>query len=213
MSKLLSDLVADLQEDVPARDGVPTDEAYERMVREAVRDFSRRCGRVKRATLNIVSGTETYDLAGDFLKLIALISLTAHDGVINAPSGLIPVSADFCEDYTIDNGQITFYPTPSYTLAREYRYKAGWVATADDYGDIYETMGEEEADIVLMKAKASALDSLWKANAGNNFKFQIGDESYDMGDTGNDLKRSKESAEAGYLQACDQYNGNTGRML
>ena len=37
MSKSLSDLVADLQEDVPARDGVPTEEAYERMVREAVR--------------------------------------------------------------------------------------------------------------------------------------------------------------------------------
>ena len=216
MSITMVELVAQLQEDVPAVDGVPTVEAYARMVKEAVRDFSRRCGRVKRATLNIISGTASYDLEPNFLKMITLISLTAHDGIINSPAGLIPVSENFCEEHTIDNGQITLFPTPSYTLAREYRYKAGWILSEDGYSGAYETMGEEEAAIVLMKASALTLDSLWRSNAGaSKFKFAIGDESYDMseGDTGDSLKMSKQTAENAYLDACAIYNGNTGRML
>jgi hypothetical protein len=212
MSITLDELVTRLQEDVLAVDGIPTEESYIRMVKEAVRDFSRRCGRVRRAILNIVSGTATYDLATDFLKLINLVSLTAHDGIINSPQGLIPVPLGFCEDYTIDNGQITFYPTPTYTLAREYRYKAGWILTNDVY-DTYETMGEEEADIVLMKASASALDSLWRNSAGQGFRYQIGDEMVDKSGIGDDHKRRSDKAESGYVTACEQYNGNTSRML
>jgi hypothetical protein len=166
--------------------------------------------------LSIVSGTATYAFANDFLKLISLVSITAHDGIINSPAGLIPVPENFCEEHMIDDGQITFYPTPTYTLARGYRYKAGWVLSEDGYDGTYETMGDEEADIVLMKAKASALDSLWRSNAGaSKFKFAIGDESYDMseGDTGESLKKSRDSAVDEYLAACESYNGNTGRML
>jgi hypothetical protein len=213
MSITLAELVERLQDDVPARDGVPSEEAYERMVKEAVRDFSRQCGLKKRATLNIVAGTAVYDLAEDFLKLIKFISLTGHGGVINSPAGLIPVPADFCEEFIVNGQQITFYPTPSYSLAREYTYKAAWIATPDDYGEVYATMGEEEAGIVLMKASAAALDSLWRNTAGNNFKFQIGDESYDMTDAGNDFKRSRDTSTEAYKDACDAYNGNTSRML
>jgi hypothetical protein len=216
MSKTLDELVEQLQDDVPAVDGVPTEDSYERMVQEAVRDFSRRCGRKRRATLNIVSGTATYDLAADFLKMIALVSFSAHGGIINSPQGLIPVPENFCEEYTINNGQITFYPTPSYSLVREYTYKAAWVLNDEDYGAAYATMGDEEADIVLMKAKSSALDSLWRNNAGaSKFKFAIGDESYDMseGDTGTTLQTSRDSANKEYLTACEQYNGNTSRMM
>lgn len=213
MSKLLSELVDQLQEDVPAREGIPSEDQYERAVKEAVRDFSRRCGRKRRVTLNVVSGTATYDLADDFLKLIKFMSLTAHDGIINSPAGLIPVPADFCEEWTINEGQITFYPTPAYTLTREYTYKAAWVATPDDYGEVYEKMGDEEADIILKKAKASSLELLWKQNAGTSFKYQIGDESYDMSNVGNDFEKSMKAAEGEYLRDCDSYNGNTSRML
>lgn len=213
MSKTLAELVDQLQEDVPVRDGVPSEEQYERAVKEAVRDFSRRCGRKRRATLNVVSGTATYDLADDFLKLIKFVSLTAHDGIINSAAGLIPVPADFCEEWTINENQITFYPTPAYTLAREYTYKSAWIATEDDYGDVYATMGDEEADIVLKKAKASGLDLLWKQSAGSSFKYQIGDESYDMSNVGSDFEKSMKAAEGEYMSACDSYNGNTSRML
>lgn len=209
----LADLVARLQDDVPAVAGVPTDDSYIRMVKEAARDFSRRCGLVKRATLSIVSGTASYALAADFMKLITLVRLVSHDGIINSPAGLIPVPEGFCEEHTIANGQITFSPTPSYVLAREYKYKAGWALNSSS---VYETMGEAEADIVLMKAKALSLDSLWRSNAGSSkFKFAIGDESYDMseGDTGTTLMSSRDAAQNEYLNACAQYNGNTGRML
>lgn len=213
MSKTLAELVDQLQEDVPAKDGVPSEDQYERGVREAVRDFSRRCGRKRRTTLNVVSGTATYDLAEDFLKLIKFVSLTANNGIINSPQGLIPVPVDFCEEWTINDGQITFYPTPAYTLIREYTYKAAWIATEDDYGEVYETMGDEEADIIMKKAKASALDLLWKQNAGKGFKYQIGDEMIDKSGLGDDYKKSMDAADKEYVDACDQYNGNTSRML
>jgi hypothetical protein len=213
MSITLDELVLRLQENVPAENGVPKDTQYERMIKEAVRDFSRRCGLVKRAVLHITAGTASYALEADFLKLITLIRLTAHDGVIVSSAGLIPVSPSFIEDHTIANGQITFYPTPNYTLDREYKYKAGWALSENGYSGVYETMSEDEADIVLLKAQALAWDSLWRSDAGDSFKFSIGDESYDMSNTGNTLMTSKETAESGYLDACQQYNGNTGRML
>lgn len=213
MSKYLNELVDQLVEDVPARDGVPSEDQYERMVTEAVRDFSRRCGIKRRASLSIVRGTATYDLADDFLKMIKLMSLTAAHGIINSPAGLIPVPEGFCEETIVDDGQITFYPTPQYSMTREYTYMAAWILTDDDYGGLYARMNDEEADIILKLAKASALDLLWKQAAGGNFKYQIGDESYDMSNVGDDFEKSKNAAHADYENSCKVYNGNNGRML
>lgn len=213
MTKTLEDLVDQLEEDVPARNNVPSTTQYERSVMEAVRDFSRRCGKKKRAELSIVSGTASYELPDDFLKMIQLISLTGVDGVINSNNGLIPVSSDFCEEYIIDDGQITFYPTPGYSMTREYTYKRAWIMTGDPGDEEFETMGEEEADIVLKKAKALCLDILAKDQAGRGFKYQIGDEMVDKSNVGTDFQKSVKGADDEYIEACDQYNGNTGRML
>lgn len=214
MSITLEALVDQLQEAIPARDGVPSEDGYERMVKEAVRDFSRRCGRVKRANLSITAGTATYELAADFLKMIAMADLMTPEGLLHSATGhLVAVPDTFQEEATINGREITFHPTPTYSMTRAYRYKAGWVLSEDDYLNVYATMGDEEAGIVLLKAEALALDSLWRSNAGNNFKFQIGDESYDMSGSGNDLENSRKAAESAYVEACAQYNGNTGRML
>src|SRR6185436_21175762 len=160
MGILLSDLVERLAGDVPAEDGVPSATQYEKAVQDAVRDFSERCGLEQIATLQIVPGTATYDLPADYLKMISLESFTSADGVIISAQGIIPISTNWEERHTIRNGKITFYPTPTFSMAREFHYKAAWVPTVidEDYADEeYETMGEREARIVLLKAKSIAM--------------------------------------------------------
>ena len=211
MSVLLSELVNELTADVPAREGVPSADQYERMIKEAVRDFGRRAGRVKRSTLDIVSGMATYDLPEDFLKMIKLYGLVAPDGIMNTPEGLVPVSDGFRERYTILDGQITFYPTPAYTLTRHFSYKAGWTLTADgDYTEAYEELTEEEAEICLLKAKSLALELQANTAAGDGWRYQIGDEMVDKSGQQSAYKVRLETAENAYLRAVEAYNGNTG---
>ena len=92
----------------------------------------------------MVSGTAIYSLPNDFLRLISIEGLANPGGIINSVNGLIPVSADWEERHTIINGEITFYPTPTYTLARDFRYKAGlYLEKEESYPD----MGEDEKRI------------------------------------------------------------------
>lgn len=215
MSILLSDLVTRLSEDVPAEDGVPSTTQYENAIKDAVRDFSERCGLEIIATLSIVSGTATYDLPADFLKIIKVAAFAGQD-VIQSASGLIPVPAGWCERYTIRNGQITFYPTPTYTVAKEIRYKAGWVGT-DTVGegsgyeaDIeYETMGEREARIVLLKAQALALTKIANAQSSTAIKYSFGAVSEDLGSSSDTSRKNSNDIEREYIQACDRYNGTS----
>ena len=211
MSILLSDLVDQLEADAPAREGVPSADQYERMVKEAVRDFGRRAGRVKRSTIEVVSGTASYALPADFLKLIRLHSIVAgEDGIIVSSEGLIPVSPHFKERYTILNGEITFYPTPTYTLTRYYSYKAAWALTEDDYGDYYDELTEEESEICLLKAKSAALELQANTAAGDGWRYQIGDEMLDKSGQQGAYKTRLEAAENAYLAAVQNYIGNTG---
>lgn len=213
MTALLDDLIERLTEDVPAREDVPSEAQYERMVKEAVRDFGRRAGRVKRDTINVIAGTATYDLPGDFLRMITLFGLVAnHEGIINSPEGLIPVSNFFREKYTVSGMQITFYPIPRYTLTRSFSYKTGWVLTDDDYAAYYDEMGDEEADIILLKAKSLALELLANQTAGDGWKYQIGDEMVDKSGQQAAYKVRLEAAEDRYSKAVENYNGNTGMM-
>jgi hypothetical protein len=211
MSILLDDMVNDLVADVPPRNGAPTEEQYERMVKEAVRDFGRRAGRVKRETLDVVAGTATYDLPDDFLKMIRLQGLYGHDGIINTSTGLIAVGSGFREKFTIVAGTITFYPTPTYSLLRWFSYKAGWVLSGDtDYTEAYEDMTEEEAEIALLKAKGLALELQANMTASDGWRYQIGDEMVDKSGQQTSYKVRLEAADAAYLKAVETYNGNTG---
>jgi hypothetical protein len=215
MSILLSTLVARLQEDVPAEDGVPSETQYENAIQDAVRDFSERCGLEQIGTLNVVSGTSTYDLPADFLRMIRLETIAnLGEGVLHSADGLIPVSVDWCEKHTIRNGQITFYPIPRYSMARDFHYKAAWIGTdvepegSGDTADIeYETMGEREARIVLLKAQAIALTKQVNATSGDVLKYSLGAVSVDKGSNIEERRRKSETFDSDYLDACAKYNG------
>lgn len=204
---LLSELIERLMDDVPAEDGVPSGTQYENAVKDAVRDFSERCGLEQIGTLNIVSGTATYDLPADFLKLIRLTALGGNGVLYGSDSQLIPLSANWCETHTIRNGKITFYPIPRYTMARDFHYKAAWILDDEDYGDTYETLGEREARIVLLKAKSIAMNKLSNAQAGSAIKYSFGAVSEDLTGGSDSTKVTADQMDSEYLDACKQYNG------
>lgn len=202
MTKALADMVTDLQEDVPAVDGVPTDAQYERAIKDAVAEFSRLCGLKKTTTLSIVSGTAVYSLATDFLKMITIDALVGIEGVI-VSSKLIPVSKDFEEEYTIVNKTITFYPTPAYTMTRYYSYKAAWVL---DESDEY-PLTDDEVEIVMLKAKAIAFEKINNASASAGFKYSIGNMSVDKSGVSEGYGNRVKNFEERFEKACRDYNG------
>lgn len=212
MSIALSELIERLQEDVPADSGVPSADQYERAIKDAVRDFSRRAGQEKIWDLDVVANTATYDLPADFLSVIALQNFWSTDGVLNTPQGLIPIPSGFTERITTRNGQLTILPTPSYTLTRQLRYKAGWALTEgadEDYStdDFYEDMGEEEAGIILLKARSLAQRKKDNASSGGGYRYQVGGVSVDTTQSSS-AAQTPESLESDYLERVKVYVGN-----
>ena len=208
MAKILADLVTELQSEVPAVNSVPTSTQYEKAVKDAVLEFSRRCGLVKIAELSIVAGTHTYALASDFQNLITLESVSGANGVLISDAGLIPISADWEETYQIVNGQITFFPTPTYTMTREYRYKMAWVLTGSDPDETYAAMGDAEAQIVLIKAKALALEK--RANAVSSsgaMQYSFGAVSVNKGGGVESMSTLMYKLHDEFVQECARYNG------
>lgn len=206
MTKTLADLVSELQEDVPAVDGVPSDAQYERAVKEAVDEFSRRCGVVKNGSIPVVSGSASYALPDDFLELIEIEDPFEHEhGAIVTATGIIPFSEmnPFEEDLSIQNGILTIDPTPSYTMTRYIEYKAAWVL---DDQDAY-PLTEAEARIVLKKAQSLALEKLANANAAAGFKYSVGNMSVDKSGVADGYSKRAETLDAQFAQACTQYNG------
>lgn len=202
MTKALADMVAELQEDVPVVDGIPSDAQYERAIKDAIAEFSRRCGLKKVGTLSIVSGTSTYSLPVDFLKLIWLESLTGADDVIIGQK-LIPVNANWEEHYTIQNQTITFTPVPGYTLVRELQYKAGWVL---DENNAY-PLTDDEAEIVMLKAKSICFEKLANATAGAGFRYTVGNMSVDKSGMADGYSKRQSEHESKFEVECDKYNG------
>lgn len=204
----LAVLLTQLQSEVPAVSSVPTTAQYTQAIKDAVLDFSRRCGIGKWAELAIVSGTPTYNLPADFLSLIMLESISGADGVIVSESGLIPVSAEWEEVYSIINKTITFTPTPNYTLTRDYKYKAGWALTGSSGSETYATMGDEEAQIVMLKAKQLAIGKISNATASaGGMKYSLGAVSVDKGAGAESLTTMMYALHGEFVQACERYNG------
>jgi len=177
---------------VAARDGVPSAAQYERAVRDAVADYGRRNAMQGITTLSIVSGTASYDLPSDFVKVIRLESVTNVDGVIISDEGLVPVSATYEERWMVQGLTMTFWPTPTYTLSRDLWYVARHVLDTDAE---YPNMTEEDAGVLMLKAQVLALTLQANAVAGNAWKYAIGDESVDK--TGQ-VKALRE--QAGFLE-------------
>lgn len=208
MGILLADLVADLQADVPAVDGVPSADQYSRAIKAAAADFSRRCGTEKIATLTIVSGTATYSLEDDFLKLIVLESFATADGVLITGEGIIPLDTTWEERWYIRNRQITFDPTPTYNMARDYRYKAAWILNGD--GDEYEELGDEEADIILLRAAGSCLTRQANTMSPDAMDYQQGDVKVSTGTQTLAVRAQVDALQKQYIEACEQYNSHYG---
>ncbi len=207
----LSDLVARLESEVAAVNGTPSAEQYETCIKDAVKDFSERCGTEKIATLNIVSGTSTYSLPDDFLEMIQLADFSQDGRVMVTSQGILPLGESYEERYLYRFGAITIYPTPSYTMARDYRYKAGWALTTanDEYAsEEYADLGEREARIVLLKAKQKAMDLIARAqmNAGG-LKYSLGAVTIDKGANTSEQTKSAFALHAEFVDACDKYNG------
>jgi hypothetical protein len=206
MTKALADMITELQEDIPAVDGIPSDAQYERAVKDAVREFSRRCGQIQNGTLDIVPGTASYALPADFLDLIEIDNpFQPEHQVMVTSTGIIPFSElhPFCEERTIRNGMITFVPTPSYTMTRYIEYKAAWVLDEDDAYPLT----DDEARIVLLKAKGICFEKLANANAGAGFKYAVGNMSVDKSGVSEGFSKRLYELHGEFVQACDEYNG------
>jgi hypothetical protein len=206
MAVSLAVLKSRLQSAVAARDGVPDDAQYEQAVQDAVADYSSRNPLKKATTLSIVAGTASYSLPADFLKVIALESLTSQDGVIISPAGLIPVSATYREKYYVAGGQITFVPTPQYSAPRPLWYAAAYTLDDDEYPD----MTEDVARVVLLKAQSLALGLQANSQAGSGWAYQIGDERVDKSKMGPGLRDQAKALEDEYLAAVRAQIGAVG---
>lgn len=204
----LAALLTQLQSEIPAVNSVPTTAQYTQAIKDAVAEFSRRCGLEKIAELSIVSGTASYNLPDDFLKLIMLESVSGADGVIISNTGIIPISADWEETYQIVNKVITFFPTPGYSMTREYRYKMAWVLTGSSPSETYANMGDDEAQVVMIKAKGLAIEKISNAQAaGGNMRYSFGAVSVDKGAGSENLTSKVFAAHGDFVQACERYNG------
>lgn len=198
MSIALNDLVYRAQSDVPVRNGIPSNAQYEQAVKDAVADYSSRRPLRKLATLSIVSGTATYDLPSDFLKVITLEALFSQDDVLHTADGLVPVSATYEERYYIVAGQITFDPTPQYTVSRDLWYAAKHVLNVSD---AYPDMVDEDTGVLMLKAQARCLAIQANAAAQEAWQYAIGDERVNKEKLAEALRSQAKALEQEYQAA------------
>jgi hypothetical protein len=200
MSIALATLVARLQADAPARDGVPSETQYELAVRDAVEDYGVRRPMQQVADVAVTSGVASYALPADFVKLIRFESLLAAGGVLNTPDGLIPVSATFRERVMVQGDSLVISPTPTYSATRRLWYGAKHVL---DESEVYPLMTEADARVVLLKAQALALGLQANSQAGAGWRYRIGDEEVDKSKLGSGLREQAQAKEAEYRAALE----------
>jgi hypothetical protein len=207
MSVVLSYLVSRLQASVPARNGVPSSDDYEQHVKDAVLQLSQDVPLRRTTELSIVAGTATYDLPGDFLFLVELASLCQPDSVFVSVDGLIPVPATWQERFEIVNGEITFFPTPTYSTTRTLRYAALYELSGELGSEVYTTLTENGARIALLYAQYLALAQQGNSVAGSGWRYQIGDEMVDKSNQGKSYLAQAEALLAQYQRAVAQQKG------
>ncbi len=171
MTITLASLVARLEADVPAVDGVPSTAQYAQAVKDAVADLSRRASVTRRSTISVLAGTADYALPADFQKLIRLAAIGAvypsgdggwelgvggdpRGGTIVTPAGLVPFTGTYREQVLIAGDTLTIYPTPQTSADRQLVYAAG-DALVDD---AYSTLTEDRAAIALLLATATCIE-------------------------------------------------------
>jgi hypothetical protein len=204
----LAALISELQSEVPAVNSVPTTAQYTQAIKDAVADFSRRCGLAKVGSIAVLSGTASYDLPDDFMKLISMNALAGQGDVIISNAGIIPVPLGWEETWTISNKVITFYPTPGYALTRYFKYKSAWILTGSSGSETYAALGDNEKDIVMLKAKGLCYDKIAnKMNSSGTLKYSLGAVSVDKGGGSESFSKKAYHSHGDYVRACDDFNG------
>lgn len=198
---LLVTLALRLQRLAPERAQVPPD--YEQNIQDAVLQFGQDAPLARTGTLNLVSGTASYALPSDFQALIDLPALYLRSGAINGAQGLIPASAGWEETWDVGGGQITFYPTPAYTLARTYRYAAGYELVSGDYP----RLTEADARLVLLYGQYLVLSQQATPQAGGITEYAIGDESVKRGDQAASLMKQAQGFLSEYQRGVRKRQG------
>ena len=205
MTIALSTLSSRLQGDVAARNSVPSSTQYEQCVRDAVADFSRRAPMQKVTTIAVVSGTASYALPADFMKIIRFaLALNVQAGILNTASGIIPVAGTFKERVMVQGNALVIYPTPLYTMTRELWYMAGYVL---DSSYSYPDLTDEAASIVMLKARAEAMGLQANDAAKESWSYTIGDESVTKTNLGPQMREQVKAVETQYLAAVSKYIG------
>lgn len=184
MGVALTTMVARLQAQVPARNGVPAD--YSQLVKDAVAQLSADAPIIASTTLAIVAGTATYNLPADFLFQIALEPLyQVGDGVFQGASGKLIASnvLEMPELVYWEGATLRLEPTPTYSADRKLRYAAQHVLESGSYA----RMTENGARIALFYAQYLALVEQANVLAPASWKYSIGDESVDKSGAGRAL--------------------------
>lgn len=200
----LASLVKRLQTAVPENNGVPED--YEQLVKDAVTKLGEDVPLICTATLSIIKGTANYALPDDFLFMIEMPCLSGTSGVIVGNNGLIPLTADYSEDYAIAGNQVTFYPTPTYTTSRDYRYAATYALV----NGAYPRLTQNSARVALLYAQHLALMEQATPAAGKGWKYQIGDEMVDKSNQGTKLRDQADGFLTRYADEIKRLNNRTG---
>jgi hypothetical protein len=207
----LAVLLAELQSEVPAVNSVPSTAQYTQAIKDAVAEFSRRCGVKKNTTISIISGTASYALPDDFIKLIEIDNpYDFENGVMISSTGIIPFGSlnPSDERITIQNKTLTIYPTPTYTMTRYLEYKAAWILTGTAGNETYAALGDDEVQVVMIKAKSLAVEKKANAMASSSaMKYSFGAVSVDKGDGADALNSKVAKLHDQFVEACDRYNG------
>jgi hypothetical protein len=208
MSVAFEVLQSRLQAEVPATNDLPSEAQYRSAVTSAVADFAGRLGNVKRVTLPVTAGTATYELPPDFLSVIRLEATVYGDVYLPAGGQIVPLSAPLQrETYTVAGRQITFYPTPLATIERTLVYKAGHVL---DESQTYPDMTDEEAELVLIKARANLYRYLSMSAAPDGWRYQIGDVMVDKSNQTKSLSAVASTLDTEYRRRINDYIGPAG---
>lgn len=140
MAIALAALVARLQSVAPpktiATRQVPSDYMY--LAEDGVAQVGLDAPMIRRALLPIVAGQATYTLPEDFQFIIDMDVIGVGAGIglpgaviLGATGHLVPTGRHVTEQWEIAGSEISFYPTPSSTYQRSYRYAAGHVLGED----------------------------------------------------------------------------------
>lgn len=191
-----------LQSLAPAQDGAPSEGGYVQCVKDAVLQLAQDAPRRVTAELSVISGTANYLMPADFLFLIDWPVLTGANGVMIDARGIIPMpDGGWRERVTVADGVLTIYPTPGYTMLRTYRYAGAHVLTGEPGAEVYATLNENSARVVLLYATYLVLTQQAQAAAGQAWKYQIGDEMVDKSRLGDVRMAAAQAALHGYQAA------------